>query len=70
MLIVEHQLKFILSGSSARRLKQKGVNLLAGRALNEYLFPLTHIELASAFDLQAVLETGSLPEVRTSDCER
>jgi predicted AAA+ superfamily ATPase len=67
MLIVEHQLKFILSGSSARRLKQKGVNLLAGRALNEYMFPLTHIELASAFDLQAVLETGSLPEVRTSE---
>lgn len=67
MLIVEHQLKFILIGSSARRLKQKGVNLLAGRALNEYMFPLTHIELASAFDLQAVLETGSLPEVRTSE---
>ena len=66
MLIVEHELKFILSGSSARRLKQKGVNLLAGRALNEYMFPLTHAELGSSFDLQKVLETGSLPEVRTA----
>jgi len=67
MLIVEHNLKFILSGSSARRLKQKGVNLLAGRALNEYMFPLTHIELGSEFNLQSVLETGTLPEVRTSE---
>ncbi len=67
MLIVEQNLKFILSGSSARRLKQKGVNLLAGRALNEYMFPLTHIELGSEFILQSVLETGALPEVRTSE---
>src|SRR5258708_3847104 len=48
LLNVVHQLiespnkiKFALTGSSARRLRQKGVNLLAGRAWIENLFPLT-----------------------------
>jgi predicted AAA+ superfamily ATPase len=66
-LMVQHKLKFILSGSSARRLKQQGVNLLAGRALNEYMFPLTYLELGSEFQLQTALETGSLPEAYTAE---
>ena len=48
MLIEEKKLKFALSGSSARRLKQKGVNLLAGRAFIEHLFPLTQWEIGRA----------------------
>jgi predicted AAA+ superfamily ATPase len=66
-IMVEHKIKFILSGSSARRLKQHGVNLLAGRALNEFMFPLTHEELGDRFDLVDVLETGALPEVKAAD---
>lgn len=62
-LIEEQKLKFALTGSSARRLKQKGVNLLAGRAFTNYCFPLTHIELADKFSLQEVLKWGSLPRV-------
>jgi predicted AAA+ superfamily ATPase len=61
-LIVKHKIKFALTGSSARRLRQKGVNLLAGRALTEYLFPLTFLELGDAFDLESVMSFGSLPE--------
>lgn len=37
------KLKFILTGSSARKLKRQGTNLLAGRAWMFHLFPLTHI---------------------------
>lgn len=62
-LISEHKFKFVLTGSSARRLRQKGVNLLAGRALTEFLFPLTHIELGDRFDLSEILMRGALPEV-------
>lgn len=61
-MIVQHKVKFALTGSSARRLRQKGVNLLAGRALTNYLFPLTFIELGAQFDLGTVLSFGSLPE--------
>ncbi len=63
--IIESDLniKFALTGSSARRLKQKGINLLAGRAWVEDLFPLTHRELGDAFDLNKVLKWGSLPKM-------
>jgi predicted AAA+ superfamily ATPase len=43
-LIENKKYKFILTGSSARSLKKKGVNLLAGRALSFKMFPLTAIE--------------------------
>lgn len=52
---------FILTGSSARRLKQQGVNLLAGRALVYHLYPLSSVEIGSDFNLQRALEFGSLP---------
>jgi predicted AAA+ superfamily ATPase len=61
--IESHRLKFALTGSSARRLKQKGVNLLAGRAFTNFAFPLTHVELAEDFVLQEALEWGTLPKV-------
>lgn len=56
-------LKFILSGSSARKLKRSQANLLAGRALTHYLYPLTHLELKNKFDLDKALNYGTLPSV-------
>lgn len=65
-LIEENKkLKFILSGSSARKLKRQGVNLLAGRALYEKFFPLTAFELDSEFSLKKALKYGMLPKVWT-----
>lgn len=62
--LIEHRkLRFILTGSSARSLKRKGVNLLAGRALTYHMHPLTTIELGSAFDLAYSLQYGTLPAV-------
>lgn len=60
-LIEEKKLKFALTGSSARRLKQKGTNLLAGRAFNESLFPFSSFELGEQFDLNEALTIGTLP---------
>lgn len=55
--------KFILTGSSARTLKRKGTNLLAGRALYTKMFPLTAIELGDDFDLARSVKYGHLPSV-------
>lgn len=60
-IIEEQGVQFALTGSSARKLKKAGVNMLAGRAYQFKLFPLTSIELGSEFDLRAVLSWGSLP---------
>ena len=60
-LIEKRKLKFILTGSSARKLKSKNVNLLAGRALTEYMHPLTAEELKSDFHLKKSLAYGHLP---------
>lgn len=65
-LIVEEKVKFALSGSSARRLREKGSNLLAGRAIHNEMFPLTYLELKDSFRLDDVLMYGSLPEVITA----
>lgn len=65
--IEEHQLRFALLGSSARKLRAAGVNLLAGRALLREMFPLTPEELGAAFDLEETLEIGALPLVLSSD---
>ncbi len=53
--------KFILTGSSARRLRRRGVNLLAGRALTYKMHPLTCQELGTDFSLQHALQYGHLP---------
>ncbi len=53
--------RFALTGSSARKLKRGGVNLLAGRAFVYHLFPFTSRELGVSFDLQAALSFGTLP---------
>jgi predicted AAA+ superfamily ATPase len=57
------KLKFALSGSSARKLKREGANLLAGRAFVHHLFPFTHTELGKDFDLATALYYGTIPSV-------
>jgi predicted AAA+ superfamily ATPase len=53
--------QFILTGSSARKLRRGGVNLLAGRALLTHFHPFMAAELGSAFSLDAALQTGLIP---------
>lgn len=60
---------FCLSGSSARKLKKAKANLLGGRAWTRYLFPLTHLELGSDFNLNRALRFGTLPGIYLSDDE-
>jgi uncharacterized protein len=62
-LIDTRKAKFGLSGSSARKLKRGAGNLLAGRAYNYSLFPLTFRELDREFDLGTYLSFGGLPHV-------
>jgi predicted AAA+ superfamily ATPase len=62
-LIEEKKIKFILTGSSARKLKKKGTNLLAGRALTYKMYPLTSIELGNDFDYHDALKWGTLPAI-------
>ncbi len=59
----EQDLHFILTGSSARKLKKSGVNLLAGRALYKKMHPFLPAELGDGFDLESVLTFGSIPLV-------
>lgn len=53
---------FILTGSSARKLKAAGVNLLAGRAFVYHLFPFSYLE-CEKFQLEAALKYGMLPKI-------
>lgn len=55
--------RFLMTGSSARKLRKEGVNLLPGRIFSHRLFPLTYWELGHAFDLEKCLSKGTLPEV-------
>ena len=59
-------LRFVLLGSSARKLKQAGTNLLAGRALRRIMHPLLPQELGADFDLAEALRFGTLPVIRQS----
>ena len=61
--IEERKLRFALLGSSARKLKTAGTNLLAGRALRKHMFPFVPQELKQDFSLEAVLRFGSIPLV-------
>lgn len=62
-LIENKHYRFILTGSSARKLRRKGINLLAGRALIRSMHPFTAIELGEDFDLQKALCFGQLPAI-------
>lgn len=59
-LIVNHHVQFILSGSSARKLKRGDGNLLGGRALRYELYPLVSQEIEN-FDLLRAVNVGLLP---------
>ena len=65
--IEERGLRFVLCGSSARKLKRAGVNLLAGRALYRAMHPFVPSELANAFDLEEAMRFGLLPVVWASE---
>jgi len=62
-LIENRRIKFVLTGSSARKLRKKGVNLLAGRAVTRSMHPLTPRELGDDFSLDHSLLYGLLPSV-------
>jgi len=66
-LIEERRIRFLLTGSSARKLRRGGVNLLGGRARTKYLHPLTYKELGQRFDLFQALERGLIPSIYFSD---
>jgi len=65
--IEERHLRFALLGSSARKLKHAGVNLLAGRALSRVMLPLLPAELGEDFDLDRVLTSGSVAIIVQSE---
>jgi len=62
-LIEKTPCQFILTGSSARKLRRGGANLLAGRAAQRTLFPFVYEEIADTFSLSDVLQFGTLPGV-------
>ena len=64
-LMALRQWRFALCGSSARKLRRTGVNLLAGRALTLHMEPFSSEELADRFDLDFCLQWGLLPIVQT-----
>lgn len=55
--------RFALTGSSARKLKRGGGNLLPGRVVNRSFFPLTAGELGRDFDVEQILRVGALPSL-------
>ena len=63
ILIEEHGMRFLLTGSSARSLRRKGVNLLGGRARSRALHPFVRAELGERFHLDRALEYGLLPPI-------
>jgi predicted AAA+ superfamily ATPase len=66
-LIEGRGVMFLLTGSSARKLRRGGVNLLGGRARTQYLHPLTYRELGKRFDMTIAAERGLLPSIYFSD---
>ncbi len=62
ILIQKHpECQFILTGSSARKLKRGGANFLGGRVVERRLFPFTSREIGGAFRLEDALHFGTLP---------
>ncbi len=66
-LIEEQGLRFLLTGSSARKLRARGVNLLGGRAWPMSFHPLTMAEIGPDFQLERYLRFGGLPGVVLSE---
>lgn len=66
-LIEERGVRFLLTGSSARKLRKGGVNLLGGRARVRNLHPFSAAELGDSFDLDRALSHGLIPGIWDSD---
>ncbi len=66
-LIEEKGIHFLLTGSSARKLRRGGVNLLGGRARTRTLHPFNYRELGEHFDLLKALNYGLIPSIYFSD---
>lgn len=66
-LIETKGMKFVLTGSSARKLRRGGVNLLGGRARIRNMHPFSAAELGDGFDLDKAINYGLLPSVWFSD---
>ena len=62
-------IKFALTGSSARKLKKYGTNLLAGRAFINIMFPFLYSELREQFNLKHFLLFGGLPKIYSFDSD-
>jgi len=69
-LIETRDVNFLLTGSSARKLRRGGINLLGGRAHVKYLHPLTYRELGDKFNLNHAIQRGLLPSIYFSDDPR
>ncbi|MBI4430579.1 MAG: ATP-binding protein [Candidatus Omnitrophica bacterium] len=67
LLIEERGIHFLLTGSSARKLRRGGTNLLGGRARVKYLHPFSIQELKEQFDLEYALNRGLLPAIYFSE---
>lgn len=67
LLIERRKQRFLLTGSSARKLRAGGVNLLGGRARSFQFHPLSIHELGDAFDLDRALHHGLLPSIYLGD---
>lgn len=63
-LMESKKLRFVLSASSARKLRRGGSNLLAGRAITISMFPLVSAEMSFAFDVRDVLVHGTFANGR------
>jgi predicted AAA+ superfamily ATPase len=68
-MIENEKYRFILTGSSARTLRKKGTNLLAGRALYYKMFPLTALELGNDFRIEESIKIGQLPTVHDQEID-
>lgn len=66
-IIEKYKVNFLLTGSSARKLRRGGVNLLGGRARSRNLHPLTYTELGANFNLLRALNRGLIPSIYFSD---
>jgi len=64
-----NNIKFALTGSSARKLKKHGTNLLAGRAFINNMFPFLYSELREQFNLKHFLLFGGLPKIYSLDSD-
>ncbi len=70
IIVTKKDIRFALTGSSSRKLKRGGANLLAGRAFSFSLYPFTAQELGDSFDLQEALQWGTLPKIISYKSDR